>query len=346
MRRVMPTGSRRFWLACLLALCGAAASLGAASPAAALDPALQGELQNLLQVLDQTIMQGPRDSPVYKSYQTVRNQMQAARIMFAADAKSTNASLLKGAYFSPNRNGVSWVVVDPVLLKTARSRPSLALTLLMNAMVMAESFFEDPANFAGLYQDPVGSYLFSMDALYQQALFVRDFIKPHYPQVSDFETFLLDSLQYENMASSSMFILGVDQSIVYGLRGQDAELKSGRLLPEGYFKLVNNMAADVGKKLDRALELNAAPADGGTADDREVRERTRYIAVISGLTLLKYGVGIMSGQLAGFSQEQQRAIKPMLDAFNLTIDGIARKINPLADRVMDYRKRMLERMGL
>ena len=115
-----------------------------------IDPTQRQELITLLSVLDQLVMKGPRDSEVFKSYQTVRNQMQAGRINFIVDAKSTNTSLIRSAYFSPNTKGISVIMADPVLLKAAKSQPSLALTLLMNAFVMADSFYGDQINFSSL----------------------------------------------------------------------------------------------------------------------------------------------------------------------------------------------------
>lgn len=319
-------------------------------PAKPVDPAQQKELQVLLTVLDQLIMRGPKDSVVYRGYQTVRTQMQAARIMFVVDAKSGNTSLVQSAYFSPNRNGVSWVVVDPLLLRTAKAKPGLALTLLMNAMSLADSFFSDPVNFAGLYQDPVGSFLFSMDALYTQALFVRDFIKPNYPALGPYEQFLADSLAFENMASSAMFILGVDQNVVYGINAMEGDIRGRKLDTATWLDRIASMVKEIDLNLDKARELNAVPEDAGTADDSEIRHRTRYIAVISGLTLLKYGVGLMTNQLTLFDKTQQDLAKPRLAGFNQSLEAIDAKITALTDpskgRVMDYRKNFMAKLGL
>jgi hypothetical protein len=345
---------RRSFPACLFGLVMAAAlslPVGAADgPTKPVDAGQQKALQELLAVMDQLVIRGPKDSLVYQGYQTVRTQMQAARIMFVVDAKSTNTSLLQSAYFSPNRNGVSWIVVDPVLVATAKTRPGLALTILMNALAMASSFFEDPAHFASLYQDPVGSFLFSMDALYLQAMFARDFVKPNFPALGAFEQYLVDSLSYENMASSALFILGVDQNVVYGMNAMEADIRAKKLESGAWLARISAMVKEIHTNLDKARDLNAVPEDGGTADDSAIRTRTRYIAVISGLTMLKYGVGIMTVQLPLFEKAQQDKIKPELVAFNKSLESLDAKITALSDpaqgRVMDYRKNLLTGLGL
>ena len=241
-------------------------------------------------------------------------------------------------------------MVDPVLMRTAKIHPGLALTLLMNALVMADSFFSNPAHFASLYQDPVGSFLFSMDALYIQALFVRDYVQPNYPEIGGFERFLADSLAYENMASSAMFILGVDQDIVYGLKAMEADIRTKKLDGTTWLATIDSMVKEIDQKLDRAKELSLVAEDAGTADDRELRNRTRYIAVISGLTMLKYGVGIMTSQIALFDKVQQERLRQRYEVFNQGLDILDAKIRGLTDpsngRVMDYRKNLLTKWGL
>jgi hypothetical protein len=345
-RRLFPAVLAALVLAGSLPLPATAAD----APTKPVEAGQQKALQELLGVMDQLVMRGPKDSLVYKAYQTVRTQMQAARIMFVVDAKSPNTSLLQSAYFSPNRNGVSWVVVDPVLVAAAKTRPGLSLTILMNALALASSFFEDPAHFASLYQDPVGSFLFSMDALYLQALFARDFVKPNYAGLGPYEQYLVDSLSYENMASSAMFILGVDQNIVYGMNAMEADIRARKLDGAAWLARIADMVKEIDANLDKARDLNAVPDDGGTADDSEIRYRTRYIAVISGLTMLKYGVGIMTVQLPLFEKAQQERIKPDLAVFNKALETLDAKITALTDpakgRVMDYRKNLLIGLGL
>ena len=328
------------------------ADVGTAVPEAAsgapvtIDGSRQAEYRGLLISLDQLVMQGNRDTPVYKSYIVVREQLLAGKLLFIVDAKSHNDNILQSAYFSPNAKAVSWIVADGLLLDRAKREPDLVLSLILNAMVFSDGFYTNPTDFQRIFKDPLESVLYSMDALFIQSLFIRDYLKPHYPKLSDYCRFLGDTLEFENMAGAAMFVLGVDQDIVYELRHMEASIRDHSLGPREYLQKVDAIVTEIDGKLSKALELGGTPIKGSTKDDTELRERTRYISVISTLTMLKYGVSIMNLQMPLFDKSLMETARKDLDIFNGRLDKLSEKVAPLMNGVMGYRKNLLSKMGI
>lgn len=342
------------WL-CLMAGAGLDAQnrdIGKAVPDKAIDGPVtvdasrQAEYRALLTSLDQLIVQGSKESKVFQTYQTVRDQMLGGKLLFIVDGKSSNTNLLQSTYFSPNPKGISWIVADPLLLDRAKTQPDLAMALILNAMVFSEGFFSDNAKFQLVFQDTLQSYLYSMDALYIQALFIRDYLKPHYPKLSDYNQFLSDTLDFENMSGASMFVLGVDQDVVYGLKHFEGQIRDRTLSPVDYLSKVGDMVTEIDTKLSKAIELGRANTKVATKDDTEVSERQRYMAVIATLTMLKYGVGIMNVQMPLFEKVAMEKARTKLDVFNARLDKLSEKVAPLMNGVMGYRQHLLDKLGI
>ena len=97
---------------------------------------------------------------------------------------------------------------------------------------------------------------------------------------------------------------------------------------------------------EQAAELEKGPEDPNNADEKDLRERTRYIASVSGLTMLKYGVSLVNEQLGRYLSSQKTTSQPLLDQFNKRLASLAATLEQSVAGVTQYRTKYLTRLSL
>lgn len=270
---------------------------------------LEGVLSDTLQVLDELILSGPRDSEVLGIYSQVRSAMNNGRIqvLFESDQILSGAAALNSVYFSADgaEDAPGYLVVNGGYFQLVNSQPSLALSLLVEAMAHAANYLRLGTVFQDRYQQPVDRYLFSMDALYLQALFVDQYLAGVY-SLSPFEEYLLEGLEVDRLASVSLYFRGIDQEIVYTLIEQTDAVREELLgLPDFIAQVVDlvDLIAEQHSQVFAPEEADSAAQEG--TDDEEFLERSRYITTVSAGTYLKYGVWVINALLSDMQPEIQ-----------------------------------------
>jgi hypothetical protein len=93
---------------------------------------------------------------------------------------------------------------------------SYVFAVLMHEVSHANNYLWDPEAFVKRpKEDRLERYLYEMDAMYLEAQFIRDVSKPKGWKLSPFETYLLESLAKDDLASASTVFQSIDMDFVY-----------------------------------------------------------------------------------------------------------------------------------
>lgn len=249
-------------------------------------------LTDILRVLDDLILSGPPEGEVRAIYSMVRIAMNEDRVQLALGNEDLDR--LQSVYFSADGSAdqPGYLVIAPSYFELLSSQPSLALSLMVEAMGHAANFLRLGEEFGARYDEALDLYLFSMDALYLQTLFVDQYLASSY-HLSPFEEYLLESLTVDNLSSVSLFFRGVDQDIVYSLLEQSQAVRQGRLSLNDFLRRVEELVALLSSQYQDLFSMPIAPSEPGT-DDAEFLERSRYITTVSTGSYLKYGVWVIN----------------------------------------------------
>ncbi len=132
------------------------------------------------------------------------------------------------ANFQPaEQGGVSRIAVNHALLDSARTRPTLAMTIIMHEMKHARDFFAVGEAYKEYMKNRLESFMYEMDAIFIEALFIRDFLRPRYKDLTGFERYVLASLEKDNLASVASIFLETDMDLTYDLYELGKKLDNG-----------------------------------------------------------------------------------------------------------------------
>ncbi len=132
------------------------------------------------------------------------------------------------ASFAPAEKGtMARIAVNHALLDSAKTHPTLAMTVIMHEMKHARDYFTIGEKYEEYMKNRLENFMYEMDALFIEALFIRDFLSPRYKNLTAFEQYVLASLEKDNLASVATSFMAVDMDLTYDLYGLGKELDNG-----------------------------------------------------------------------------------------------------------------------
>jgi len=125
-------------------------------------------------------------------------------------------SPLDAAAFTLDKEGQPCLELKKSLIKLFPKYKSYVFAVLMHEVSHASDYLGDPEAFVKRpKEDRLERYLYEMDAMYMEAEFIRDVSKPKGWKLSPFESYLLESLAKDNLASASTAFQSVDMDFIY-----------------------------------------------------------------------------------------------------------------------------------
>ncbi len=132
------------------------------------------------------------------------------------------------AAFTPAHEGTkARIEVNQYLIDHAKKSPTLAMTMIMHEMKHARDYFTIGEPYKEYMKNPLEQFMYEMDALFIEALFVRDFLQPRYKNLTPFERYVLESLEKDNLASVAALFMAEDMDLIYSLYGLGKKLDAG-----------------------------------------------------------------------------------------------------------------------
>ena len=267
---------------------------------------MEESLATVFQVLDDLILSAGVDGPVLTVYSRVRLAINEERIQILFDDEDpgpleTPEEFFASVFFAVEPGSPAMLVVTRRFLELTQIQPSLAFTLLIEAMAYASQSMILGDQYLVNFENPVEQFLYSMDALYLKALFVSQYLVGAYP-LSAYEEYLLEGLEADNLASVALFFRGVDLDMIYGLLEQANAVRDSIITLERFLDQLSQLVTLI---TDQHQNAFAQTIDQGIGDDQEFLERTRYITTVSTGTYIKYGIWIVNDLLLDFQDQIQ-----------------------------------------
>lgn len=185
-------------------------------------------LRELIDELDRIMLPPYEKQPgihVRDVYIAVKDRMVRGDLIWSIvrDGKAeVNAS------FVPVQEGTkARIEVNQYLVDRATKSPTLAMTMIMHEMKHARDYFTIGEPYKKYMENPLERFMYEMDALFIEALFVRDFLSPRYKNLTAFERYVLESLEKDNLASVAAVFMSVDMDLTYSLYELGKKLDTG-----------------------------------------------------------------------------------------------------------------------
>ncbi|RKX77461.1 MAG: hypothetical protein DRP60_06450 [Spirochaetes bacterium] len=178
--------------------------------------------QKIVQVLEgyQQLMSVPLDSDVEDAagytWYICSQAIDKGFLRFAVDPVSD--SLLQGAHFfaEPGKN-VTHIIVTTNLLDMWTVTPSTAYVLLTGAFRDASIFFQDPPSWGESQNDTMERLLMKLDMYNVMARLVRDRLLPSGFLLSPYDSYILDSLEKDELASVILYMERFSLPVAQGI---------------------------------------------------------------------------------------------------------------------------------
>jgi hypothetical protein len=216
--------------------------------------------------------------------------------------------VLSSVYFAVEEGSPGYLVVSSGFFELTDEHPSLAFGLLVEAMGYASQYLLLGENFIRNFEHPVERYLYSMDALYLQALFTAQYLSGVYA-LSPYEEYLLEGLAADNLASVSLYFRGVDLEMVYGLLEQANAVRDQILGLSIFLEQIADLVNRIDTQHQEMFPGNSVDQSTrnfeGVGDDEILRARTQYITTVTTGTYIKYGVQIINDLLTDLQAQVQ-----------------------------------------
>lgn len=311
------------------------------------DQQLGQRFSGLLRTIDDLLVtsQPGEEDEVRKMYQQVRPALRSRDILilFSRD-QLEGIDKLSSVYFSYHENQ-AYLVINPTLFDLSDRYPSLALSLVVEALVHVRNYLELGEQFQTSYSQPVERYLYSMDALYLQTLFISRYLAGGY-SLSGYEEYLVQALEVDKLASASLFLRGVDQDIVYSLIEHNSLVRDNEITLAEYLTKIGDLLTRLQKNFQdsqaayQELKADAESHVPDAGDDLAFAARQRYITTVSTGTFLKYGVGVINQLLVSLQDRitAQETLGQAVDAINHQASVLYQEFSREQRDVSPYRR--------
>lgn len=255
-------------------------------------------LRGLIDELD-SIMLKPYDkkpgNEVRVVYLQVKEKMKAGSLVWSILNDGKNEIF---AAFTPEQEGKNpCIQLNHALIDSAKQAPTLAMTVIMHEMKHAHDYFKIGDKYNAYMKNPIERFMYEMDSLFIEALFIRDFLTPRYKDLTDFERYVLTILKNDNLASVALVFMKEDMDLTYDL-----------------YKL--------GKRLDKGMNCKEYFAEfsrnGKTVFERPVpnEEFKKYQALIAIKTFTMFAAPLADGAMARNERCKQEEYKTDIKELN------------------------------
>lgn len=252
-------------------------------------------LVSLLETFDALVVSAENDDELAALYREVRKHFGSGTIRFRTDTRELESSLRRSRFTIDSRTGNAVLLIHYSLLDMADENPVPAMSEIAANISRIGDYIEYGLDMSTLYSDPLEYYLANMNAVYLQSIFLRDYALPVYGEesLSDYDNYVLQSLEVDGFSSLSLFVWGLDKDIIYSMLGLSTQLSNGGVSKEAYVEQVLQLGREIRNNMEQSRRLFQESGDS-EGDDRSVARRTMYIAATSARTYRTLGSVIFS----------------------------------------------------
>ncbi len=268
-------------------------------------------LRGLVDEID-AIMKVPYDkkpgNEVRTVYLSVKEKMEADKLVWSIldDGKKEVF-----AAFSPGQEEKKpCIELNHALLDGAGKNRTIAMTMILHEMKHAHDYFKVGERYKTYMENPVEQFMYEMDALFIEAIFIRDFLAPRYKNLTNFERYVLASLEKDNLASVALVFMKEEMDLTYNLYGLGKKLDKGMACNEYYEEFSRQGKAVFERPIPKeefhkynvlvaikTFTLLAAPlADGAMARNKRCKQDDHKDAIAELNGLVKRGNAVLREQ--------------------------------------------------
>ncbi|GLH69975.1 hypothetical protein GETHPA_15080 [Geothrix rubra] len=234
---------------------------------------------------------------------------------------------LSGAEFFLDREQRPTFLLKTRFLALYPGHRAFVFAVLMHETTHANAYLDSPTKFFSQREQGVERYLYEMDAAYLEASFLRDVARPKGWKLSPFESYLLESLDHDNLASYSTAFQVTDMEFVY-------TFVRARKGPESLAALASEFVAQ-GRAMKAAfLQCNRDDAWG------------RYKALVSIRTFVAFGSELAATLVAHKrpGTDPHDTIDQHIPGFDAVILDLQATLDKERD-ALGFRDRLMKRMN-
>ncbi len=280
-------------------------------------------IATILETFDGIMMTAEGESELVSLYRSVRPLLVDGRVRVQPDFAVDDNSFSRGRFTLDEENSRAVILIDSRLIDESPVNPVPALSSYAGMLAHMQDYQAYGSDITAFYADPLEYYLAQMDAIYLQGIFVRNFALPLYGEegFSDFEYYVLQSLEIDAFSSHSLFVWSIDKDIVYSMLGLSTQFSRAQVSAADYVEEVLLLGREVRDNLERSRRLFSESGEAG-GDDGEVARRSIYIAATSANTYRTLGSIIFSTIIAnrfedGDFEEYEESLREINEIYGL-----------------------------
>jgi hypothetical protein len=309
----------------------------------------QARIETLLETFDGIAMTAEGESELVQVYREIRPLLVEGRIRVQVDYREPESRFASGRFTVNSENGLAVLQIHHRLLDIADENPVPALTSYAGLIAYLQDYRIYGEEVIELYRDPLEYYLARMDAIYLQGLFVRDFALPIYGEssFSDFEYYVIQSLEVDGFSSHSLFVWSIDKDIVYSMLALSTQFSRDEVSAGDYIREVLLLGRDLRDAMETSRRLfEESGMDDGTeaqGNDRDIARRNMYIASASAKTYRTLGSLIFGAMVdSRLSEEDFATFEDSLAEIDELYSLLELLLEDLGDFPGEYRQEYLE----
>ena len=159
-----------------------------------------------------------KNRQVLERYQFFKTKMKNQELQIVVD-HNLPEDIYDGMGFDPDYPGVNQpgIGISPYFVSVHRKAPSIVYAALMHQIQHVYDYFTNRELFLVSQNNMLEKYLFETDAVYMEGMFIRDCLSAQNYKLTSYESFLLQSMEQDNLARFSTVAMGIDMDIAYGL---------------------------------------------------------------------------------------------------------------------------------
>lgn len=177
------------------------------------------DMDKLLAAFDAVVRKdNGRNRQILERYQYYKTKVKSRELRIVVD-HNLPRDIYGGMGFDPDYPGINQpgIGISPYFISVHRKWPSIVYAALMHEIQHAYDYFTNRELFLISETNRLEKYLFETDAVYMEGLFIRDCLAAQNFELTGYESFLLYSMEEDNLSQFSTVAMGVDMDITYGL---------------------------------------------------------------------------------------------------------------------------------
>ncbi|MCK5199252.1 MAG: hypothetical protein KAR21_12920 [Spirochaetales bacterium] len=176
---------------------------------------LLGELTNIIENSDNDLLKENFNLPMQKFRDNELHFEITDKIENLDDSILGNAVF---TYYTKNKDKPQIITIEEKLLRFYPENNSIIMMVIFHELSHAHNYYSDTEHYLSISDNKLEKYLYEMDAIYLETLFIEECKKKKY-NITGFEEFLLTSLKDDNLGMASLVFLKKDNKLIWRLIG-------------------------------------------------------------------------------------------------------------------------------